>query len=78
MRSTERIPLAPERSAADVPAESLGAAADRPGPAPGWPGAAASGRSPGDDAPGDWGLFWLSMAVPPRAGPTLGGSGATL
>ncbi len=37
-----------------------------------------SAAVPGDDTPGDSPLFWLSMAVPPRAGPGLGIPGGTL
>ncbi|GAA2713906.1 hypothetical protein GCM10010429_33090 [Micromonospora olivasterospora] len=40
--------------------------------------AGASGWLVDGDTPGDSPLFWLSMAVPPRAGPTLGSPGATL
>ncbi|GHJ17947.1 hypothetical protein TPA0908_59420 [Micromonospora sp. AKA38] len=37
-----------------------------------------SAAVPDDDTPDDSPFFWLSMAVPPRAGPGLGIPGGTL
>ncbi|QGN45794.1 hypothetical protein GKC29_02265 [Micromonospora sp. WMMC415] len=44
---------------------------------PGW-APVESGCAPDGDTPGDSPFCWLSMAVPPRGGPSLGGPGATL
>ncbi|RKF27781.1 hypothetical protein D7I43_08800 [Micromonospora globbae] len=48
----------------------IGALSGRPAGPSGW--------LPDGDTPDDSPLFWLSMAVPPRAGPSLGIPGGTL